>query len=385
MKNFQRSDISSILNDIAQALDISDTLFEEATEKYKAVGAWLGEGNSPLAAYSPDIYPQGSFNLGTVVKPKDDSDDYDLDIVFQLVIAKDQISPYDLKKIIGDRLKSNEMYKRMLDPEGRRCWTLQYAEGAHFHMDILPAIPDLGFPIVLKSQGFPIGWSETSLAITDKTWPNYYVVNPDWPRSNPRGFANWFRGRMLVKFNELRKQYAEAMKADIEKVPDYKIKTPLQRCIQLLKRNRDLSFLQEQEDRPISVIITTLAANAYSNEADVLSALLGIIQRMPNFILRKDGKAWIQNPVDPLENFADRWEENLQCERKLRLWLIDLKTALDEVADGTDLDTQSRQLEALFGERIAKTTIEKYRATKREEGSTKCPFVPISNPNKPWG
>ena len=49
MNTFQRSDINSILNNIAQALDISDRLFEEATEKYRSVGTWLGEGNSPFA------------------------------------------------------------------------------------------------------------------------------------------------------------------------------------------------------------------------------------------------------------------------------------------------------------------------------------------------
>ena len=97
MNTFQRSDISSILNNIAQALDISDSLVEKAGEKYRAIGAWLGEGNSPLASYSPVIFPQGSFGLGTVVKPLGDTDDYDLDLAFQLAITKGQITPFDLK------------------------------------------------------------------------------------------------------------------------------------------------------------------------------------------------------------------------------------------------------------------------------------------------
>lgn len=385
MINYQRTDISSILNNIAQALDISDSLFEEAERKYKAVGAWLGEDNSPLASYSPEIYPQGSFGLGTVVKPLDDAEDYDLDLAFQLAIAKGQISPYDLKNLVGDRLKANETYRRMLEAEGRRCWTLKYADGARFHLDILPAIPDSDFPVILKSQGLPFSWAGTSIAITDKTWPNYYAITSEWPRSNPRGFTSWFRGRMIVQFNELRKQFAEAMKADVAKVPDYKIKTPLQRCIQLLKRNRDISFAHDPEDWPISIIITTLAANAYNNEPDILGALINIVQRMPDYIMIKDGKVWIQNPVDPLENFADRWQGHPQCERKLRVWLMGLDVALGEIIECNDTETVSRRLETLFGEKITKATIQKYLEMTGARVNPIYPVVTITHPNKPWG
>jgi hypothetical protein len=383
MINYQRTDISSILNNIAQALDLTDSLFEEAERKYKAVGAWLGEGNSPLASYSPEIYPQGSFGLGTVVRPL--NDDYDLDLAFQLAIAKGQISPYDLKKLVGDRLKANETYRRMLDVEGRRCWTLQYADGARFHLDILPAIPDSDFPVILKSQGLPFSWAETSIAITDRNWPNYYAISSDWPRSNPRGFAAWFRGRMLVQFVELRKQLAEATKAEIATVPDYKIKTPLQRCVQLLKRNRDISFANDPDDQPISIILTSLAANAYNNESDILDALINIVRRMPDYITIKDGKAWIQNPVDPLENFADRWQGQPQCERKLRAWLKGLELVLVEILECKDTETVSRKLETLFGEKITKATIQKYMERAGARANPIYPVITITHPNKPWG
>jgi hypothetical protein len=357
-------------------------LFEEAESKYKAVGTWLGEGNSPLALYSPEIFPQGSFGLGTVVRPL--SETYDLDLVFKLAISKGQISPYDLKKLVGDRLKAHETYRKMLDEEGRRCWTLQYADGARFHMDILPAIPDSDFPIILKNQGLPFSWANTSLAITDKTWPNYYVINSDWPRSNPRGFAAWFRTRMIVQYTELRKQFAEAMKADIANVPDYKIKTPLQRCVQLLKRNRDIIFARDPEDRPISIIVTTLAAEAYNNEPSIVDALTNIVRQMPAYIKMRDGKVWIQNPVNPLENFADRWKDHPESERKLRTWLTGLEAALDEVLTYKDQNKVSKLLEALFGEKVTQDTIKKFTETAGAQTKTIYPVVSITHTNKPW-
>jgi len=92
MSRILRPEIGYLLNEIAQSLDISDTLFEDAERKYRAVGSWLGEGDSQLAKFTPEIYPQGSFLLGTVIKPLSDEDEYDIDLVFRMLILKDQIS-----------------------------------------------------------------------------------------------------------------------------------------------------------------------------------------------------------------------------------------------------------------------------------------------------
>lgn len=384
MNKLQRSDVGSLLNDIAQSLDISDNLFEEAERKYRAVGSWLGDENSPLATYSPEIYPQGSFRLGTVIKPLNDADDYDIDVVFELTLAKEKITQHGLKNLVGDRLKANEVYRRMLDDEGRRCWTLQYADGAKFHLDILPAIPDLNFQAVLQEKGLPYTWAGTSIAITDNTLPNYDQIDPGWPRSNPKGYAIWFQRQMIVQYNELRKHLAESLKAEVERVPDYRIKTPLQRCIQLLKRNRDIRFEHDQENKPISIIISTLAAHSYGNEADIVDALINIVDRMPNYISIRDGRFWVQNPVNPLENFADRWQEHSQCEQKLRAWLRELAVALDEVLECDDIDKVSRLLESLFGEKVAMATVLEFKESIFAKGKPTYPVVTIVNPNKPW-
>ena len=207
MVRIQRTDIGYLLDEIAQSLDISNSLFEDAEKKYRAVGSWLGEGNSPLATFSPEIYPQGSFLLGTVIKPISDKDEYDIDLVFRLLVSKDQITPKKLKHLVGDRLKANDVYLRILDEEGRRCWTLKYADNAQFHMDILPAIPDEYFSGILQKQGVPSNFAGTSIDVTDNTKANYSMISMDWPRCNPKGFAAWFQSRMIIQYNELRKQY----------------------------------------------------------------------------------------------------------------------------------------------------------------------------------
>ena len=37
-----------------------------------------------VACYNPEIYPQGSFLLGTVTRPLSDAEEYDIDLVSEL-------------------------------------------------------------------------------------------------------------------------------------------------------------------------------------------------------------------------------------------------------------------------------------------------------------
>ena len=132
-----RQQLNQILTDLANELDVPPSKYKEAKEHYEAVGDWLGEDDSELAPYQPVIYPQGSFALGTAVKPLG-NDDYDVDAVCLLQFAEDQITQQQLKQMVGDRLMHpRSRYKGMLDPRhgGRRCWTIKYSDDSHFHLN----------------------------------------------------------------------------------------------------------------------------------------------------------------------------------------------------------------------------------------------------------
>jgi hypothetical protein len=386
MNDNYRTDLSFILNEIANQLDISDTLYEEAVARYEAAGKWLGEDNSPLAVYSPKIYPQGSFALGTVTKRWGEDDEYDIDLVFEINFSKDKISQKALKNMIGDRIKENQVYKRMLDEEGRRCWTLVYANGAKFHLDILPAIPDSAFRAVLKSYGLPEDWANTSIAITDTTHPNYDCITSDWPRCNPKGYAAWFRSRMIPQYEAARERVAKAMKAEPEAVPDYKIKTPLQRSIQLNKRHRDIHF-EKKNDKPATIILTTLGALAYNNEFDLFEALTSIVKDMPKNITHKNGIPWVQNPVDPAENFADRWQDPAFPNRRKDFvsWHQKLHSDLQSLSTCYDIDRTSEILVAMFGEKVSLPAVKLYKDSLQSRPRIVIPSSSTNKPNQPWG
>jgi len=89
----------------------------------------------------------------------------------------------------------------------------------------------------------------------------------------------------------------------------------------LLKRHRDTMFADDMDHRPISIILTTLAAKSYGNEERLVDALSSILASMDMHIEQREDGKWIANPVNPAENFADRWAEDPELERSFYRWL----------------------------------------------------------------
>lgn len=357
----QKQQYSTLLEEIAGVLDLTDSQFQLAKDRYEAVGKWLSKEGSSLAKYNPVILPQGSFRLGTVIKPLKENEEYDIDLTCRLSIAKYLTTQQELKKMVGDRLKENEDYKRMLDAERRRCWRLKYAESTKFHLDIVPAIPDEYAWLI--ALGVPSELAMHAISITDNKYWNYAT---DWPKSNPEGYALWFIDRMKVQYDLRRQLLAENLKMKIDEVPDYKVKTPLQLAIQILKRHRDIRF-EDDEDKPVSIIITTLAAHAYLNEANLYDALIGLIDRMPDYIQNRNGIMWVTNPVNPHENFADKWREYPVRERKFREWLLQVKADLTTAAQKRGLNEIGVSLKPLFGEKIINESLNNLGAMLKEQ------------------
>ena len=287
---------------------------------------------SSLDEYDPEISPQGSFLIGTTIRPLDNRDEFDIDLVCKLNATKAEFSQRALKSAVGDEVHAYVKARAMKnDPvEGRRCWTLEYADGARFHMDILPAIPDeAGFRLLLESKGFRSFAQDSAVtagavAITDREHPNYHRIAEEWPSSNPAGYAAWFKRRMAGELLERKRDFAklEHLAMDsVQEVPDHKVKTSLQRTIQLLKRHRDYHFQDDPEHKPISIIISTLAAKSYGNEHRIVDALSVVLKHMDTHIEHRNGVPWIANPVNPAENFADKWEGEPAKAECFRAWL----------------------------------------------------------------
>jgi hypothetical protein len=332
--------LGNLLDRIADELNITPTMMEKAIQSYQAVGEWIGDGLD----YEVVIKPQGSMNLGTVIRPIDDSDDYDMDLV---CLLKDgyKLPSEQLKKIVGDRLKENRTYQKMLEKEGKRCWTMQYDE---FHMDILPCsskdkvyLPDVS----------------TAIRLTHKLDNGLYIDK----YSDPEAYHDWFVNRMTGR-NLVDKSFVYAERnTEIDKVPTYKQRTTLQKAIQLLKRHRDIMFAGCEDNAPISIIITTLAAWAYNGESNVFDVLRNILSKMPKHIKQQDGMYYILNPVMEEENFADKWNENRKKADAFFSWLAAAKSdLLENPLSFAGIDAIGNELMNRLGEAPVKRALNKH-------------------------
>lgn len=95
------------LNQIADELNITPTMLDKAVKSYTAVGTWLSDG----IPYDVKITPQGSMNLGTVIRPITEKDEYDVDLV--CLLKNGGMLPLGrVKGLVGDRLRLMERTNR---------------------------------------------------------------------------------------------------------------------------------------------------------------------------------------------------------------------------------------------------------------------------------
>lgn len=360
----EKKQFSEILETLGETLDITETQYKAAVSSYGAVGEWLAKPESLLSPYKPIIRPQGSFMLGTMIKPICEDDDLDIDLVCELTGKNPQWTQHHLKQAVGNRLKANGTYKNMLVEEGRRCWTLTYSDNANYHMDILPSLVCNGYNIVLEkafsATALDKDYESLAIRITDNKQNNYYsdTIAENWMKSNPFGYGRWFFNAADVF--SLRKSIM--LSETVSPVPKYnKDKLPLQRVVQILKRHRDMMF-NGDKDKPISIIITTLASRAYNKETSIIDALMNVVSNMRNYIeSRYDSSTgriikWISNPVNPEENFADKWVEHPQREKNFYKWLDQVGQDIQAIVQQRGLYNISESMKKPFGEKVVTKT-----------------------------
>jgi hypothetical protein len=352
--------ISQVLRNAVVELDIPPELREAANREYGRVGNWLAAEADGDDGWI--VHPQGSFLLNTVVLPTG-RDEYDLDSVCRREIAKQNTTQFELKSEVGGVLSDYIEAHRHLPngpvglKERKRCWTLGYARSMRFHLDSLPAIPNPESP--------PDG-----ILITDRELR-------EWQRSNPLAFASWFKRQAHSEFVAKRARLAEAAHTPPQEIPDWEVKTTLHRVVQVLKVHRNEYFRDHLDIRPASILLTTLAAHAYRGEQDLYGALLQTVELMPDYIVETDAGLWVPNPVEPRENFADKWRKEPHLAREFQAWLGQLGEDLRDAESHRGLDRVAARLQESFGEQPIENAIgrlgDAYRRTREAGALTLAP------------
>jgi len=362
---------SKLLTELVGQLELPPSYYEKAKDRYESIGGWLGRPSSSLSNNDPHIFAQGSFSLGTAIYPLDRDDGYDLDLGCKLRVGieKYNTTQEQLKAKIGEELETYRQAKNITEvlDEKKRCWTLHYKDELSFHMDVVPCIPANKERIQkifesLRSdnvdENIAQSSSATTISITDNTLPNYTQIDDNWEISNPEGYCLWFQ-RQLKK--GLRKDgvFKTAMEAQVDDIPTYPHKTILQRVIQLLKRHRDVQYIDNGSSKPISVIITTLSARAYNGEQDIAEAITNVLEKMPSLIRPTTPR--IPNPTDPEEDFADKWStsegQRLRLEDNFHNWIASAKRDFNLLFKFSEPSDMERFLKERFYESVNEKTI----------------------------
>lgn len=322
----------------------------EAVEReYKKLGKHvarkLGIGDSDA-----HVVVQGSMKTQTTIAG-DGREKFDLDLVVKLCGPKfEQLRESEaFFQAFGAALDGIEGAGK---PEPKnRCWRLQYP-GEPFYFDVTPALP--------MSEEI----TGTHLRVRDPVRV--------WSPSNPEEFADWFCtiANKRFPFQDLLRKVAVEARTIVDPIPDEKVHIDdiLRRLVQLMKLHRDSYYKRHSKERrdakPISVILVTLAAEAYDeivtnesrNFSSTIEVALEVVDRMPNFIRRPASGVRVDNPALTGrlgENFADRWNSDHGLrEREFKTWHEQL----------------IEDLKALFAEQYSKRSEERVRAVFGEHG-----------------
>jgi hypothetical protein len=321
--------LDDVLIRVCNILQLSPTQFSLAESHYHAICDWLGHEDSELNRFDPDLYPQGSFALGTTVKPQI-GDEYDVDLVCELNVNHRSLPrPVLLLDLIEKRMRQSDRYRDRLE-RMKRCLRVNYEHA--FHLDILPACPDPGA-------------GSTCLVIPDRE-------DLSWQASNPKGFVSWFKQKGALRPSVSFAQKAMDSAAPLPQPQTVEQKNPLQLSVQLFKRWRDRNYADAVDLAPVSIVLTTLMGDHYYGEQSVSSNLAfsvkAILDSLPSY-----GRLIVVNPSHPQEELSERWKDPA----KYLAFVSGLKVfkkKLTDLANAEDMGRQSALLQDMFGDSVTK-------------------------------
>ena len=376
MDTFERqTDLLRIIED----LDISPSMYDNAVKKYKSLASYLGSHGLDAA-----MYPQGSFALGTVIRPydKEIERNYDLDFICQVSSTREEISPRTLRNRIKDILESGELYGGKLI-KSDECFTIEYADigSVGFSIDIVPAADETyRKKQELKMKSSRPDLIETSIAIPRFSQQKSY----SWVTNNPKGYREWFSEINLPFANYSREAHRQNLYkrnsnlfSSVEDVPEDLNRSSLQRVVQILKHHRNVYYSRVadgKEIKPISAIINTIVAEI-ATKADPSFSTIDLLKYVlkeldvygeqmrqgeslfkerysdKRIIQKKDGNWIIKNPANPEDNLANKWNEDSRIPEVFFKWAIVAKEQLIDSLQLSDEDFRAKA-EAAFGRSI---------------------------------
>lgn len=364
-------EINDILSKGASLLDITPSMFEDATSHYIAVGEFLG--NHGVDA---DISPCGSILTGTVVRPYSDDDNayFDIDVlVNRPSFDRASSTPGEARDPVDEVLLGSDRYGSMAK-EYEECITIEYVENGvegGFRLDLNTCVDDGDSPCAHACETYP-KYSGDAVAMAWK--------NPEqWHGSNPRGLCQWFidknerfaaPGRAQRKARILKE--SRGVYESIEDVPDSLDRSEMQRAVQVLKRSRDEFYHRrvKSEKAPASCVITVIVgvlSEDLPDDATTIDFLEGFVRCARSLARTRS----LPNPVYD-EDLLQEWNDDDFA--LLASWAEEIERSLGGMRYGTRAKCGA-SAEALFGSKVGRRAM---------PIATTAAAPSVVTPSKPW-
>ena len=274
---------------------------------------------------------QGSFAHGTIIKPVQDKDEFDADI---LVFIKDKnFNPNkyvtDYVKIVHDLFTTNNILNGKIRLK-KRCVTIDYA--GDFSMDIVPCIEH-----------------------NDDT----YICNrkdEEYEQTDGDGYKNWLSDKNKITSGNY-----------------------------LKKSTRLFKFLRDHKKNfsVISILLTTMLGdriNESDKDSNGVSSLpqtfKTLFNRLNDFLQSHPTMPTIQNPVLSCENFNRNWKEEQykNFRNKIEIYNDKVNSAFDEKNPNESV----KKWRELFGDDFGESTPNKPTGTSIGAGAGAVTFPTVA-------
>lgn len=307
-------ELLKLLNSVLEHIAIDEENIKEAEKKYQEIAKHL---QNHLDTISPEIKTQGSARIKTIITGIGNSN-FDIDSFSRSTCIKG-LEEYPME--FFDKYSDTLRIKYPTAENKNRCIKIPM-NGLPFYIELTP--------IVELDHGL------------------LYVVDREtqsWKRSDPDKYADWFEA--CCRSSMIR----HALTDSVEPIPDQHIDKAdiLRKAVRLLKRHRDYFYYKNKNlapaDKPISCIITTLAAMAYvglqeiylyGGQVNEVERLLNVIRLMPKLI-EKSGSSWVvQNPTIEGENFAEKWNKHPERKDAFFNWIDQLEKDIVKILESAN-------------------------------------------------
>ena len=284
---------------LSNCVNLNESRLNTLKQSVESITGLLKSKLSNYRKYSE----QGSYSHKTIIKPVQDSDEFDADI---LVFIKDNsFNPNnfitDYVDMIYNILKANEIYRDKIS-KNTRCVTVDYA--GDFHLDIVPCIEYNGICYICNRK------------------------DRKYEKTDGDGYKHWLiKKNQVVGNNSFRK---------------------VTRLLKFLRDHKNTFSIK-------SILLTTILGNTVNecdpNEfSDFPTTLKILSSRINNFLQSNKSMPIIDNPVMCSENFNRHWDESKYINFKVKFKSYNIK--IMEAFEELDHNKSVKKWRELFGNKF---------------------------------